>query len=94
MKLGKAESVNPLLGKQSALLLEKARRNDITTEISLEPFLKAPVAQGQWLGTLTVKAGDQVLSEIPLVAAEAVEKLSWLDLFRYCLGKAAMAKNV
>jgi hypothetical protein len=43
------------------------------------------------LGTLTVKAGEQVLSQIPLVAVEAVERLTWGDLFVKVWKRAAMA---
>ena len=57
----------------------------------LEESVAAPVSQGQRLGTLTVKAGEQVLSQIPLVAAEAVERQSWGDLFVKVLRRAAMA---
>ena len=52
----------------------------------------APVSQGQRLGTLTVKAGDQVLQEVPLVASEAVERMSFGDLLAMVLKRAAMAK--
>ena len=37
-------------------------------------------------------AGDQVLAEVPLVAAEDVARLTFWDLFVTVLRKAAMAK--
>ena len=43
------------------------------------------------LGTLTVKAGEQVLVQVPLVAAEAVERLRWSDLMVTVLRKICMA---
>ena len=40
---------------------------------------------------MTIKAGQQVLSEVPLVASEAVERLSWGDLFVRLFRQVAMA---
>ena len=91
--LGKQDQVAAQLGQEGALLIDKAQRNSVTTEISLEDQLTAPVSQGQRLGTMTVKAGDQVLSEIPLVASTPVEKLTFGDLFLLILRRTAMAKG-
>ena len=93
VKLGTAEAVAPQLGEGGQLLIDKAQKGSVVTEVTLEESLTAPVSQGQRLGTLTVKAGEQVLSRIPLVAAEGVERLSWWDLFARVLRKAAMGKN-
>ena len=92
VKLGKQEAVAPKLGQSSQLLIDKSQKNSVTTEVSLEPSVTAPVSHGQRLGTLTVKAGDQILSQVPLVASEGVERLTWGDLFVNTLKKAAMAK--
>ena len=91
--LGKQTAVSPRLGEHTGLLIDKGQKNSITTEISLEPSLTAPVSQGQRLGTLQIKAGEQVLQEIPLVAAEAVERLSRWDLFRMILKRTATARS-
>ena len=91
--LGKQPGVSPIMGDHSALLVEKGQKSAITTQITLEPSLPAPVSQGQRIGTLTMKAGEQVLKEVPLVAAEGVERLNWGDLFVTVLKRAAMAKN-
>ena len=92
VKLGKAPQVSPILGEQAGLLIDKAQKGSITTEVQLEETLTAPVSQGQRLGTLTVKAGDKILREVPLLAAEGVERLRFGDLFIRVLRRAAMAK--
>ena len=94
VSLGTAAQVSPILGEQSSLLIDKARKNAITTQVQLEETLTAPVARGQRLGTLTVKDGEQVLKEVPLVAGESVERLSYGNLFGMVLRQAAMAKPV
>ena len=93
VRLGKRESVAVRLGESGGLLIDKAQKSGVSTEVALEEFAAAPVSQGQRLGTLTVKAGDQVLSQIPLVASEGVERLTFGDLFCKVLMRAAMAKE-
>ena len=91
VKLGKADSVTAVPGESSALLVEKAQLSQITTQIDLEQQVSAPVSQGQWLGEMKILCGQQVLAQIPLVAQEGVERLTWLDLFMELLGKTAFA---
>jgi hypothetical protein len=38
-----------------------------------------------------VKVGEQTIRQIPLVAEEGVERLTWWDLFLQMLRKVAMA---
>ena len=52
--------------------IPRGSKDSLTTEIELEPVLKAPIEKGQQLGTARVKFEDRLLKEIPLVAAEAV----------------------
>jgi len=52
----------------------------------------APVSRGQRLGTLTVKAGDQVISQVPLVAEKEVVRLNLPELWKLLLRRIAMAK--
>ena len=74
------------------MLIDKAKKSSITTEVTLADTVTAPVAKGQTLGTMTIKAGEQVLAEVPLVAAEDVARLTWADLFVKVLRRVAMAK--
>jgi len=50
------------------------------------------VSKGQRLGTLYVKAGEQVLAQIPMVADTAVEKVTWGQMFLRLLRHLVMAK--
>ena len=93
VKLGKAEAVTAVPGTEPELLVDKAQRNNITTEVQLEPEVQAPVSQGQRLGTMTVRAGEQVLVQVPLVAEKSVERLNFGDLFVRVLKQISMAKG-
>ena len=80
MKLGEQSIIEPILQSTEPILMEKSLKNSVTTEISLEENVSAPVEKGQKLGTLTIKAGDQVLSTVPIVAPERIERLTWWQL--------------
>ncbi len=92
VKLGREDTVQAVPGEEGAMLIDKAQRGQVTTQVELEPEINAPVSQGQRLGTMTVKAGEQVLKQIPLVAKNGVSKLTLGDLFLQVLRQTAMAK--
>ena len=91
--LGDSPSVNAVPAEDVPLLVEKGQVSSIVTEIKLEPQITAPVAAGQALGTLTIKSGDGVLKEIPLVAESDVNRLTWGNLAVKILRQVAMAKQ-
>ena len=93
VRLGKSAGVSAVPEQDMALLIDKAQKSGVTSEVTLEPTVTAPVSRGQRLGTLTVKSGDLVLKEVPLVAAQEVERLSYGEIYRMVLMRAAMAKT-
>ena len=92
VKMGVQEWVRAVPGKQDALLVDKAQRNSVTTEITLDELVTAPVSQGQRLGTMTVRCGEQVLEQIPLVAEQTVPRLSFGQIFLHLLKALTTAK--
>ena len=93
VKLGRQDTVSAALGENTGLLIDKAQKSSVTTEVTLEERVTAPVARGQRIGTLAIKSGEQTLRQIPLVAAQAVERLTFGDLFVKVLRQAAMSKH-
>ena len=93
VKLGKASEITAKPEAEAEFLIDKAQKNSVTTEITLEESVTAPVTRGQRLGTMTIKAGDKTLAEVPLVAAEPVDRLTWGDLMVKVLRQVAMAKE-
>ena len=91
VKLGVADTVQVVLPEQIPMLVEKGQKNLITTQVTLDESVDAPVSKGQRLGTMTVYAGEQVLQQIPLVAESSVEKLTWGQVFMKLLKYLAMA---
>ena len=93
VKLGTSASVAAVPGGEIRLLVEKAQRGSITTEITLEESVTAPVSRGQRLGTLTVRAGEQTLTQVPLVAGDAVGRLTMGRIALDILRTVAMSRN-
>ena len=93
VELGNSDSVAAVPGEEVSLLVEKGQKGSITTEITLEPVVTAPVSRGQRLGMLTVRAGEQVLRQIPLVAEQEVPRLSFFQLTGKLLRRITMAKE-
>ncbi len=91
VKLGTADCVTAVPAEAVELLIDKGQRGDVTTEIALEESLTAPVSQGQKIGTLTVKCGDRILAQVPMVAEKAVGRLSWGELFLGIMKQLCMA---
>lgn len=90
--LGKADAVRAVPGDAASLLVEKGQLSSVSSEITLEESVTAPVSKGQRLGTLTVKSGEQILTQIPLVAEEGIGRMSWGDIFVSLLRRICMAK--
>jgi len=90
--MGKEAEVQAVPGGAESLLVEKAMRNSITTQVDLEASLPAPVSEGAQIGTMTVRSGEQVLARIPLVAESAVDRLTWPDIMLILLKRLAMVK--
>ena len=91
VRLGAEDAVQPVLPSGSTLLVEKTKAGLLTQSVELPAEVEAPVAAGQALGTLTVRAGDEVLLELPLQAEQAVEKLSWGGMLTRLLRCAFLA---
>ena len=90
VKLGIADSVKAVPAGDGQMLIDKGQKNLITTEVTLEEEVTAPVSQGQRLGTMTVKAGEQILTEIPMVAESGVEKVTFWQMYKRLLRKICM----
>lgn len=90
VKLGSADSVKAIPASDGKMLIDKGQKNLVTTEVQVDEEVTAPVSQGQRLGTLTVKAGEQILAEIPMVAETGVEKLTFWQMFGRLMKKVCM----
>ena len=93
VKLGTSNLVTAAPARSPQLLIDKSQKSSVTTQLECQEQVQAPVSRGQRLGTLTVKAGEQVLDQIPLVAQNAVPKLTFGQMYVQILKKLAMARS-
>ena len=87
VKLGMQDTVPltlPEAGRQ--VLVQKSQVAGLSQTVTLPEQVEAPVAAGQQVGTLTVCSGEAVVLEVPIQAAETVEKLTWWEMYRRMLG--------
>ena len=87
VRLGKQESVPVELTRRQDILVEKAKRTSLTAKVELAKEVNAPVQKGQELGLLTVYSGEKMLIQLPLVAGETVERLSFWDVMKQFMKK-------
>ena len=91
VKLGVADRVKAIPSGEDAVLIDKAQKSMVTQQVVLDEQIDAPVSKGQRLGTLYIKAGEQVLKEIPMVAEESVPRLTFWQMFSRIFQKLVMA---
>ncbi len=72
--LGMEQEIAPVPEDNAPLLIEKSKKNGITTQVEVAEGVTAPVEAGQRLGTLTVKSNGELLASIPLVAPQNVPR--------------------
>ncbi len=92
VKLGTVETVEASPAENVAQLVEKAQRNEVRVKVVMDESVTAPVSAGQRLGTMTVYCGEQILTQVPMVADEAVPKLHWMQMFSKLLRQIVMGK--
>ncbi len=93
VKLGAEDFVNAVPSGLDAVLIDKSQKSSVTTQTELLPEVTSPVSQGQRLGTLTIKAGEQVLTQIPLVAEKPVSRLTLGQIYLRLLRSLTMSRE-
>ena len=84
--LGVKKQVKVTTADRCSLLIDKGQKNEVRCTLEVMEKVTAPVSKGQRLGTMTVRCGEQILAQLPLVAEETVPRLSfgqiWKNLLR------------
>lgn len=71
---GKAEAVKVGLAQDMTLTLARGDAARLKAEMQMQPAVKAPLAKGQPVGTLSLTLDGQVVGTQPIVALEPVEE--------------------
>ena len=86
VELGSTGSIQPVYEGGGTLLEEKGKLNSLRYEIDLLPSVPAPVYDGQKLGKLVVRSGDELLAEVNIISPEEVERMTCWDIYARVLG--------
>ena len=78
---GKNEKITPQIVEQKNILIKKGDENKITSEIDVCVDVEAPVEKGQRLGTIVFKCNNKILSEVPLISPQKVERYDLFHIF-------------
>jgi D-alanyl-D-alanine carboxypeptidase (penicillin-binding protein 5/6) len=77
---GKKKTTTVVAAKPISVLVKRIHVPKVKTRITLTRNpISAPVKKGQEVGKIEVVVRDRVLASTPLLAAEAVQKKTWLD---------------
>ncbi len=71
--------------KAGKITIPKEQAETVTESLELEESVDAPVVPGQRLGSYVLRSGDTVLAEIPIVAAQGVERIDFLGIYKHLL---------
>ena len=80
VELGEYNSVQPMCQGAATALVDKGDASKLEYSIELCESVKAPVEEGQVLGSVTVSSGGEVLATLPLAASSAVGRLNGWDI--------------
>ncbi len=82
VKRGADKEIEAIVEEDAFVTLPlEASRGILNSQIHLEELLEAPVQQGSEVGTLTLFAGDDLVGEYRLIAAQGMERGGWLSIF-------------
>ena len=91
VSLGTQATVQPVLGAGDRLLVEKVQAGSLTQTVELAESVEAPVAEGDPLGTMTVTCGEETIAQLPLVAGEAVPRITFGQMLLRMLRMALLS---
>ena len=86
---GVVEEISPKIPQINPVLIEKGREGDITQTIDLAVDVAAPVEQGQVLGTVTFRLGEEEIGVYNLTSPDSVEALTFGIIFKRIISAIA-----
>jgi len=75
---GKTNAVDIGIRDEIYVTIPRGQEENLETDLVIDETLKAPLEAGQVLGNVSVKLGDQVFYDGPVVAMETVERGSFI----------------
>ena len=77
---GVESSVNAVLSDDCGVMIKKGTENNLVQSLQMEQKLSAPIKQGQKLGSVTYKIGEDEIKTIDIVAEKEVKKETLMNV--------------
>ncbi|MFP4138222.1 MAG: D-alanyl-D-alanine carboxypeptidase family protein [Halomonas sp.] len=71
---GQSKQLRVGVDSDVVMTVPRARNQELDAALEIRQDIEAPVSQGERVGTLEVRLGDEVVGEQPLVALETIEE--------------------
>ena len=71
---GTTSNIDIVYGKDCGAVISKGNEKNLVQNIKIENSLNAPVYKGEKIGEITYSLDNEIISTIPLIANETVEK--------------------
>jgi len=78
---GSATTINAVPKTATNLVVPKAKKSQVTSEINLPKSIAAPINKSDKVGNITYKIGDQQIAEIDLISDSNVSRMNWWQSF-------------
>jgi D-alanyl-D-alanine carboxypeptidase (penicillin-binding protein 5/6) len=87
---GMEADVEPNVNAEENLLVPKGKAGDVTSKVSINNEVRAPVQEGQVLGKITYSLNGEVLKESKILAKKTVEPITFSSAFLLLLSLVTM----
>lgn len=78
---GKSDEIIAVTQDNTAVIIDKNKKNDIKTHINIPKKLTAPIKKGEIIGELIITLDGETLRKSNLIANKSVKKMSAADYF-------------
>ena len=87
VSFGTENEVGLVIGKPLTATYWRGRANQLEAEVETAEETMAPISQGQELGTLRLKIGDEVFATVPVIAERDVEESGFFSRSLESIGR-------
>ena len=77
--MGEQDTVPVTVADDVYATLQRSKREGLQAELELMPVITAPLTAGQVIGMARWRSGDNIVQEVPLVAAKTVAEGGLID---------------
>lgn len=77
---GVSSNVNAVFNSSASVIIKKGLEKNVVQNISLDQNIKAPISQGQKIGTATYTLNDEILATVDIVAETEIKKSTLFNM--------------